>query len=512
MRVAVRVDAGPLIGGGHAIRCLTLADTLSRHGAEVTFVTAAMPEALARQLQASGHQLARIPAPAGLHRERGDWHLPPLDPAAQANDARETGAATGTADWLIVDHYLLDARWHSAARSFADRLLVVDDLASRPYDCDLLLDQTLGRTPSDYESCVPPATRVLAGSNYALLRPEFEVERPAALERRKGVAGVSRILVSMGTTDIGGWSARIIDEVLEEAPDCRVDVVLGAEAPSLSHVQQLAERDCRINLHVDTAEMPRLMREADLAIGAAGTTSWERCCMGLPAIALPLADNQRPSAAALVDAGAAISVERVEGIVPAVRELLHHPERLSLMSAAAFPITDGRGAERVASAIFGEDARGPATVELRPATDADIEFLWVCRNDQLTRAQSRNTEPISWKSHVRWVSDALVDPARKILIGEQGRTRVGNVGFHEVAGDTEVSIVVAPAERGIGVGRAMLNSACAEHPGSVYAAIRTGNEASRRLFETCGFAAVESSEAGFLRYVRRSEDGRRKQA
>ena len=241
------------------------------------------------RVDALRHQLATIPAPDGLDREGDDWHQPPLDAAAQAADVRATAAVAGTADWLIVDHYLLDARWHSAARSFASRLVVVDDLANRSYDCDLLLDQTLGRTPSDYDSWVPPGTRILAGSNYALLRPEFELERPAALKRRKEAVGVSRILVSMGTADIGGWTAKIIDEVLEAAPGCDVDVVLGAQAPSLARVQQLASLDRTISLRVDTAEMPRLMRDADLAIGAAGTTSWERCCMGLPAIAVILA-------------------------------------------------------------------------------------------------------------------------------------------------------------------------------------------------------------------------------
>ncbi len=512
MRVAIRVDAGALIGGGHAMRCLTLADVLAARGAEVNFVTAAMPEWLCDRIESSGHEVIRIALLPDLQREGGDWHEPPLVQEDQAADAEATGAAAGQVDWLIVDHYLLDARWHSAARSFARNVLVIDDLANRQHDCDLLLDQTFRRKAADYAELVPPTARVLAGSNYALLRPEFEQERRAALDRRKGEADIERVLVSIGTSDLGGSTLEIVDQLLATAPQCEIDVVLGADAPSLQQVRELAEREGKLSMHVDTGEMARLMRDADLAIGAAGTTSWERCCLGLPAIALVLAENQRASAAALAEAGAVIAVERVENVGSALRQLLDHPGRLPQMNAAAFPIVDGRGAERVASAIFGDDAQRSNIVELRPAAEADMELLWLWRNDPHTRAQSRNTDSISWKSHVRWVTRALVDPSRKILIGERDGTPLGNVGFHQVNGETEVSIVVAPAERGNGVGRSMLSAACAEMPGNVYAAVRIGNEASRHLFESCGFTPVESTEPGFVRYGRRGEQRRRKQA
>ncbi|MFL6763144.1 MAG: UDP-2,4-diacetamido-2,4,6-trideoxy-beta-L-altropyranose hydrolase [Sphingomicrobium sp.] len=513
MRVAIRVDAGALIGGGHAMRCLTLADALAARGADVSFVTAAMPEWLYDRIESCGHKVVRIAPLPSLRREGGDWHEPPLVQEDQAADAAASGAACGNVDWLIVDHYLLDARWHSAARSFARNVLVIDDLANRQYDCDLLLDQTFGRNAADYAELVPATARVLAGSNHALLRPEFEQERRAALDRRKAEPDIERVLVSIGTADLGGSTLKIIDQLLAVAPQCEIGVVLGPDASSLQHVRQLTERNGKLRLHVDTGEMARLMRDADLAIGAAGTTSWERCCLGLPTIALVLAENQRASATALAAAGAVIALERMEDVGPAIRQLLDHSECLPQMSAAAFPIVDGQGAERVASTIFGDEARQSKIVELRSATEADMELLWLWRNDPVTRAQSRNTDPISWKSHVCWVTGALADPSRKILIGERGGIPLGNVGLHQVNGETEVSIVVTPNERGTGVGAAMLRAACAANSAQdVFAAVRAGNEASRRLFESCGFTPVESSEPGFMRYVRRGEHRHRKQA
>src|SRR5262249_28167976 len=160
-------------------------------------------------------------------------------------------------------------------RLFAEKLLVIDDLANRKYDCDCLLDQTFGRTSADYDGLVQPGAKVLAGSLYALLRPEFVRERPAALERRRQPSPVRQLLVSMGTTDPGSQTSVILKQGLEAVPNCAVDLVLGAQAASYEAIQEIGARNANITVHVDTHQMARLMRDCDLAIGAAGTTSWE---------------------------------------------------------------------------------------------------------------------------------------------------------------------------------------------------------------------------------------------
>jgi UDP-2,4-diacetamido-2,4,6-trideoxy-beta-L-altropyranose hydrolase len=352
VRVAVRVDAGQRIGGGHAMRCLTLADALSKEGAQVNFATAAMPASLADRILAAGHGLIRLPRSAELQRERTDWHRPPLEAHAQQHDAEATEAGCSAVDWMIVDHYLLDHHWHSAARRFAERILVIDDLANRPYDCDLLVDEACGRSPTDYDGLVPAQTIVLAGANYALLRPEFALERPAARERRSEPKPVGRILVSLGATDPAAMTATAVDAVLAAALDSAIDVVLAPEAESLAHVQELARQHPNVAIHVNSNRMAELMRDADLAIGAAGTTSWERCCLGLPAIVLVLAENQRPNADALAAAGAALGVAGPDQIGGAVAELLSDLQGLHRMSAAAFELTDGRGTSRVAEEVL----------------------------------------------------------------------------------------------------------------------------------------------------------------
>lgn len=360
MRVGVRVDAGGLIGGGHAMRCLTLANELARDGAEIVFATCAMPDAFAKRIQACGHELTHLPAIGLPNRTGPDWHDPPLGDEAQIAGARATGAVLGSVDWLVVDHYLLDAHWHSAARRYARHILVVDDLANRSYDCNLLVDETGDRTTEAYRGLVPGSATVLAGAHYALLRPEFARERVASLARRGEVQSVPRILVSLGTTDPEGVTATALEALLSIAGDCPIDVVLGSGAETLNQVERIAACHGQVVVHVDIDRMAELMRDADLAIGAAGTTSWERCCLGLPSVALVLAENQRGNAEALARSGAAIVIDSVDAIGSAVATVLGDEQRRRRMSAAAFGLTDGEGTGRVVRAMLDSGAERSA--------------------------------------------------------------------------------------------------------------------------------------------------------
>jgi UDP-2,4-diacetamido-2,4,6-trideoxy-beta-L-altropyranose hydrolase len=507
-KVVFRCDASEQIGGGHAMRCLTLANALSKESATITFVTSAMPDALSRRIKSFGHHLVRIPASPELKRPTGKWEEPPLSSAAQLADAEETAAAIEHGDWVVVDHYLLDARWHSAARDFADSVLVIDDLANRSYDCDVLLDQTFGRPVGDYRDQVPSGAKVLTGSAYALLRPEFALERPAALERRQAIGPVGRILISMGTTDPGGVTARIVESVMNSAPDCALDVVLGLEAPSLEPVRKFADRHPSVSIHVDSTRMADLIRDADIAIGAAGTTSWERCCLGLPSIALVMADNQRLGAAALDAAEAAVAIDHESEIAPALDKLRKDPALVARMSAAAFAIVDGQGASRARDVMLGRDSRVRREPALRPARTDDSRNVWLWRNDFSTRSLSQASEPILWQDHQAWWQATLESADRHLLIAQMGDTPVAVLRFDRVAeGGFEVSINLAPSARNSGLGGLILAEACGtfqkDHSSvPLWAMIHRDNRASRRIFEKMGFVPAEVlSNPPFERYV-----------
>jgi len=510
VRVAFRVDAGPVIGAGHAIRCLTLADALARRGAQATFVAAAMPSSVEQRITAAGHKIVRIEPSPELNRSGPDWHQPALTIGAQEADVRATKDQVGSCDWLIVDHYLLDARWHSGARAFARRLLVIDDLADHSCDCDLLLDQTFGRSSEEYAQLVPTQTTILAGACYALLRREFVERRRSALDRRRKLSDVRRILVSLGAMDFGEMTAKVVEMVLATSPDCLINVVIGPDAPSLAGVKRLAQQAPNIEVHCGDANMADLMLAADLAIGAAGTTSAERCCLGVPSLVLVLAENQRCTALGLQDADAAMVVDDVGEIGSALPQLLTDQRRLQTMSAAAFALVDGLGTSRVVDAMLNpaRDA-GHLDIGFRDAREDDCELLWLWRNDPFTRRASRSRDAIPWCDHVRWYEAALSNPDVQLRIAEDDKFPVGMIRFDPSADDSgtyEVNINVGPGSRGRGVGRAVLGGACEELArcqggARIIAFVASDNLRSQNLFESCGFRrSNDADERGLIRY------------
>jgi UDP-2,4-diacetamido-2,4,6-trideoxy-beta-L-altropyranose hydrolase len=332
-RILFLADAGPAVGGGHVMRCLTLAQALRRSGAECAF--AATPAAAG---------VLDVFADAGIAR----LGLADGEPSALAAGAAEA-AVSWRADVVVVDHYRLDAAMERALRD-GRRLMAMDDLR-RPHDCDLLLDSNLDRAPGDY-----PGVEALIGPAFALVRPPFVALRDTALARRARAMAPRRLLVSLGLTDVGEITGQVMAALGDELGGLRVDVVLGAAAASRGAIEERAARDQRITLHIDTQEMAALTAAADLAIGAGGSSTWERCCLGLPTITVVLADNQRANAAALAGQGASLMVEAGEGfrdqLQAAFSRMADDAALRADMSRAAAALCDGRGAERVAARLL----------------------------------------------------------------------------------------------------------------------------------------------------------------
>jgi len=364
--VVFRADAALHIGTGHVMRCITLAETLRARGAACRFVCRAHPGHLIEHIRQRGFAVAALPSvPTKAVAPAADGPRLPAHPhwlgADWQTDAEQTRAALGDepVDWLVVDHYALDARWEQRLRPACRRLMVIDDLADRPHACDLLLDQNLGRRATDYAALVPDCCAVLAGPQYALLRPEFAALRPYSLARRERPR-LEHLLVTMGGVDKDNATGRVLDALrcCPLPPDGRLTVVMGARAPWLEHVRGLAATlPWPSDVRVDVDDMAQLMADSDLAIGAAGTTAWERCCLGLPSISMILAPNQKAGALALGDAGAVLVAPHGPELAARLAEQLRqvsHTERLAALSAAARAITDGGGAWRVVEAMAHE--------------------------------------------------------------------------------------------------------------------------------------------------------------
>jgi len=354
MHIAFRVDASLQIGTGHVMRCLTLADVVRDQGAQCTFVCRPHEGHLLDLVVQRGHKALALGQPQSNFGAPADPAHAAWLGASWTEDAEQTKQALGaqSVDWLVVDHYALDARWEEALRPQAKRIMVIDDLADRPHACDLLLDQNLGRTEADYGGLLKGNITTLVGPQYALLRSEFAVLRTQSLARRQNNPELRRLLVTMGGVDKDNATGQVLAALQSCSlpADLRVTVVMGPHAPWLAQVQtQATQMPWPTEVLVGVNNMAQLMAESDLAIGAAGSTSWERCCLGLPSIQVVLAQNQEAIALALSHVGAALLLtsKPIEQTLPDLISTIASAEKLYTVSMAASGVIEGNGASLV---------------------------------------------------------------------------------------------------------------------------------------------------------------------
>jgi UDP-2,4-diacetamido-2,4,6-trideoxy-beta-L-altropyranose hydrolase len=274
-------------------------------------------------------------------------------------DADETARALApfSCDWLVIDHYAIDAAWQRLlARAFPQtRRLVIDDLADRPHDCDLLLDTSQPDGAERYRALVPARCQLLLGPQFALLRPQFVTARAQARPRR---GEIGRVLVFFGGSDPDGLTEQTLSALAQVAPQVAVDVVLGRNMSTAQRrqVEQVCAQLGQAALHIDVADMAALMARADLALGAAGVTTWERACLGLPTLAITVAENQRGVVAAAVQRGILTWLGdareiTVEKLVQALRAAWQNPQTLAEQSRRALEWVDGEGTGRLCAAM-----------------------------------------------------------------------------------------------------------------------------------------------------------------
>jgi UDP-2,4-diacetamido-2,4,6-trideoxy-beta-L-altropyranose hydrolase len=335
MNIVFRVDSSSEIGAGHLMRCLTLANKLKKNNHKAIFIC--------RKLKGDLILLIKHPVlilSSNDNFQSDDLYLNFLG-ATQEQDASQTiGVLPERVDVLIVDSYALDEEWHQRLRAYVDKIMVIDDLANKQFDCDMLLNQNLGIQKKDYKNKVPVGCELLMGCDYALLRPEFSKLRGQALEKRKRTKRVENVLISIGGSDVDNVTLDILKKLDN---GLNIVVVLGLESPHNAIIKKYIKGK-NIEVIINADDMSGLMMNADLMIGAAGSTSWERCCLGLPVLLYVLAENQKAIAGSLEKLGAAIITKDLKSdICIMVSDLgLWHD-----MSNKAKNICDGLGVIRV---------------------------------------------------------------------------------------------------------------------------------------------------------------------
>jgi UDP-2,4-diacetamido-2,4,6-trideoxy-beta-L-altropyranose hydrolase len=510
MRVFIRTDASRVIGSGHLMRSLALAQALRAGGADVAFITREHPGNLLALIRDAGFGVTALAAPTPDKRSVPGYAAWLGDHWEQ--DARASAAviaATGTKpDWLIVDHYGIDASWERALRASVERLFVIDDLADRDHDCDLLLNQNLmEHIEARYEGRVPERCGTMLGPRYALLQPDYAALHGRIAPRR---GAIRRLCIYFGSAERQNLTLLALRAFLSlDATDVAADVVAGDPNSELE-LCRCAANHPRVQVHARLPTLAPLFARADLAVGAAGSASWERLCLGAPALAVSLADNQRETAAALHRRGLITWLGDQEAVgLPELQAALALRLAQGADEAASLAgptLVDGRGVARVTAALRA-DAHTP--LRIRSATAADEDLLLEWANNVGTRWNSGGRGVIRAEEHHLWFDARLRDPDGCLLLLAETHdgVPVGTVRFDRTDGGWRVNYSLAAAFRGRGLARRMLGLALAALAARredcwVVGRVLSANLRSHRVFAGLGFHAA-GEQNGIVAYRRR---------
>lgn len=499
LKIAIRVDSSLEMGSGHVMRCISLADELKKNGGECIFITRPQTGDLSLLLRMKGYKVHLLPQHntnlTSISTEESSLDHADWLGCSWELDAKQTLCALTEIkpDWLIIDHYALDANWEVAVNPGDIKVMVVDDLADRPHECQLLLDQNLGRKTEDYKALVPNYCKCLVGPEYAILRPEFAELREYSLARRSNPI-LKKIFVSMGGIDKDNITETVL-EILNSSDlpkDCSIDVVMGFHAPWLEQVKNRAKKmKYTTKVLVNIADMARRMAEADLSVGAAGGTSWERSTLGLPSFLMVLAENQRTNADNLKQFGAARDFSAITFSL-----FLKDNHRLNLqhMSVVASALCQGNGARRVAETLLiGEEDN---QVSLIPATLSDCDYIYSLQIQPEVRFFFRNIDVPDYDQHCLWYEKKLSEINGVIFKIKFSGIDTGFVRVDNLVSDiSELSIIISSKYEGKGIGTRAVRLACSLLPNrELNAIVHSENTGSLKLFNRAGF--TKKSEDG----------------
>jgi UDP-2,4-diacetamido-2,4,6-trideoxy-beta-L-altropyranose hydrolase len=493
MRFTFRVDSSPIIGMGHLMRCLTLANGLKKCGFECSFICRDFVGNGARRFIGDDFPLDLMSI-EGLELSE-DWLGVPFE-----KDVKDTIniISKEPVDWLVIDHYEIDERWEKEFRAkFPNiKVMAIDDLV-RHHDCDLLLDQTYGRTADEYLPVVPENTQLCLGTEFALLRDDFRRLRgePSKIENKK-----RHMLVTLGGGNQGN-PLRIIGKALRELSNKHefTATVITGDVPDL-RLNDYKAIGQNIELISFSNNIAAEMNKADFVIGAGGGTSWERCCLGLPTVVLTIADNQIEIAKILNEKEAGISVAtKQDDIAAAVEKLLTDQALLARMSENAASLCDGAGVSRVINRIL------LGSLSFREAKADDARFIYEARYAGDASRFYRSKEVPTFDAHVSWLSKAFENEDIILSCMSLCGVDVAHVRLDKNSPTSgEIGICLAEDWRGRGLGQAILESANQYFSGlgvfEIHAEVHKDNRASANIFERAGYEYLSTDSEGYMRY------------
>ncbi|CAH9056948.1 UDP-N-acetylglucosamine--N-acetylmuramyl-(pentapeptide) pyrophosphoryl-undecaprenol N-acetylglucosamine transferase [Pseudoalteromonas sp. CIP111854] len=499
INIAVRVDVNASIGAGHFMRCLALAvgfkNTLLQAKVEfkITFICADdIPKNYQSILSKHSFSLEEVYRHSNNNNQ---WLI---------NDAQSVAKAISrfeSIQLLIIDHYNIKKCWYvSSISTRVDKTLVIDDLADREHQCDFLLDQTLDAKALRYRGLVPNNCKLLLGKAHMLLRDEFSSLRKKALAKRQSTQTIQNVLISLGGSDTSETNNIVIGaiEALNTSLLTPVNVVLviTSQCSELNYYHSTEQKYPWFSVQQNASNMAELMYQADIAIGASGSSAWERCCLGLPTLAIEFADNQAlvldklSQRNALINLGKAKELTQ-ETVKNALSTIINKPEQYQNMSENAFECCDGKGVVRTIQKLQ------LSVVNLRPAVTEDKDLLFDWQSQPSVRKYSRSNHQISYEEHCHWFAQSISNsPTRHLFIVKEcwqdgSECSVGMLRLDLQNSQYEISILICPSQQGRGLALKAIESIPSKYKSlPITAAVHPDNIASQILFSKAGFTKV----------------------
>ncbi len=529
--IVIRVDSSSRIGVGHVMRCLTLANQLKSEEHRIVFLCKQQQGDVNNIIKESGFEVELLSKPAfdiSYEQNESLWLGCHFKDDAKECQQKISLLKLKPVDLLIIDHYSLDHKWQNLLMPYCKKIMVIDDLANRKHVCDILLDQTFGRSQSDYGGLTPQYCMKLVGNEYILLRDEFKILRKKSQKRRKlyiteynkkhsNGPVPANIIITMGGSDPENLSQKAllaIEKLTQQTRKITTKVVISSQSKHLGTLALFCQNNTWASLIIDSKSMAELMLTADIAIGACGGTAWERCALGLPCLTTVNAENQQVIANNLANKGAIINLGwhqniTIDSISFALKNLQNDIDKYAKMVNACFDVCDGVGARKVAQFITTKTMNTvlrkqyEITNELvfRDATLDDCELTFHWQSNKKIRQYFTTPETPSWQEHSQWYQGCLKDKNRTLLIlQDQYQNNIGLLRLdkqktnQKTANCYEISIIIAPKHQGNSFSVIALKNLVKLNESAQYiATIDTKNTASQRAFIKAGFEKMSSN-------------------
>ena len=500
MNILFRADASIHIGSGHVMRCLVLAKILSNRGHKVTFATRPQKGDFVDYIQQQNIQIIELLRASESTSPQNENDYTAWLKLTWLEDANDFIQKAGEVDLVIVDHYGINKEWEKhVSQSLNCKIFVIDDLV-REHCANLILDQTFGRQEQEYITA-NKETRILTGSQYSLLAPQYSELRKQT-EQKKSKSTDCKVLVTMGAIDTPNVTLKVL-QALSIIENINVTVLLSPRAPHYESVSLFCTNIPSIT-HIDFSEdVATLMLEHDVAIGAPGSTSWERACLGLPSIIIPIADNQIDIAENIANAGAAIklAIEDIEVEFKNTFKLLI--DKWLEYRVANLKITDGLGVYRIAYEIeqFSPENSSNIYASCRLADKNDIEQVYKWQTLPETRRYALNKAVPKFKEHTEWMLKKLEILSDYFYIIEikkrnTGKLPAGVVRLDKIStNEYLISIFIDPDFYGQRIAQQALTYIDTVHSNiTINATILNENTASQKLFKRANYKKISDQK------------------